>query len=224
MSTADALAAATVAPIESGMVVGLGTGRAAARAIRALGERARTQGLKVTCAATSIASAELAASLGLRVVPASEAPPIDYLFDGADEADPRFRMIKGAGGAMTRERILARAARRCVYILQTAKCSEVLGTRAALPIEVLAFGLSATQRALARLGAEGPLRQKDGALYLTDNGHPVIDAVYPRGTDPAELADALDRTAGIIDHGLFISEAHEFLIEDQTGAVRRLVR
>ncbi|MFG0252949.1 MAG: ribose-5-phosphate isomerase A, partial [Phycisphaerales bacterium JB038] len=113
----DPLAKAAIAEIESGMMVGLGTGRAASRCIRALAAR----GLDVKCVATSVRSAELAASLGLRVEPFEGVRHVDFLFDGADEVDPNLAMIKGAGGAMTREKMVARAAKRRVYVVDASK-------------------------------------------------------------------------------------------------------
>src|SRR5262249_29782841 len=159
---ADALAMGAVAGIQSGMIVGLGTGRAASRAIRALGQRAAAENLELRCVATSRASAELAGQLGLGVEPMEGVEVVDYLFDGADEVDPQLRMIKGRGGAMTREKIVAQASARRVYLVQTSKLVQRLGEHAPLPIEVLRFGLASTRRALRGLGLGGPLRLTDG--------------------------------------------------------------
>jgi ribose 5-phosphate isomerase A len=221
VTTADALAAAAVEEIRSEMTVGLGTGRAAARAIEALARRVSAERLRVACVATSRASAALARSLGLPLRPSEELERIDYLFDGADEVDPALRMLKGRGGAMTREKIAAHAAARRVYLVQTAKQVARLGETAPLPIEVLGFGLAATRRALRALGLDGPVREGG---YRTDDGNPVIDAVLPAGLDLGALAAALDRTPGVVGHGLFVSEADVVLIEDATGRVSRAVR
>jgi ribose 5-phosphate isomerase A len=146
---------------------------------------------------------------------------IDYLFDGADEVDAAMRMIKGRGGAMTREKIAARAAARRVYLVQSAKLVERLGTATPLPVEVLRFGLAATRRELRALGLDGPLR---GDGYLTDDGNPVIDASLPAGVDLARLAAALDQAPGVVGHGLFLTEADVLLIEDPHGRVSRRLR
>jgi ribose 5-phosphate isomerase A len=217
---ADALAIAAVAEIQNGMTVGLGTGRAASRAIRALAQRASAERLKIRCVATSTASTELGGQLGLRVEPMEGVEAVDFLFDGADEVDPQLRMIKGRGGAMTREKIVAQASARRVYLVQAEKLVRRLGEHAPLPVEVLRFGLASTRRALASLGLEGPLRlTSGGAVYQTDNGNPVIDAPMRVQPDPEQLALALDALSGVVGHGLFLKEADLVLSEDDTGAV-----
>jgi ribose 5-phosphate isomerase A len=217
----DALASAAVEEIRAGMTVGLGTGHAATRAIEALARRASAGGMSLLCVATSRTSAELGRRLGLRVQAMEGVERIDYLFDGADEVDAGMRMIKGRGGAMTRERIAARAAARRVYLVQSAKLVERLGESAPLPVEVLRFGLAATRRALRELGLDGPLRAGD---YETDDGNPVVDAALPAGADLAQLARALDETPGVVGHGLFLTEADVLLIEDPLGRVSRRSR
>lgn len=222
----DPLASAAVEPVRSGMIVGLGTGRAAARAIRALARRARAERLDFSCIATSESSARLAESLGLRVLPPDGTARIDYLFDGADEVDRRLRMIKGRGGAMTREKILARAAERCSYLVQRAKCVDRLGKSVPLPIEVMRFGFTATVRHLSDLGLRGPVRRGDGgADYITDNGNPVIDAALPAEVELEDLRIRLDELPGVVGHGLFLTEAHEVIVEEEEqGVISRLTR
>ena len=223
--TQDLLAAAAVKDIVSGMAVGLGTGRAATRAIRALAQRAATERLALRCAATSQASHDLAATLGLTVGSLEEIGPLDFLFDGADEVDPELRMIKGRGGAMTREKIVAHASARRMYLIQSNKLSSRLGEKAPLPIEVLASDLAAVQQALRTIGLAGPIRLKaDGTPYKTDNGNPVIDAPLPVGLDVGQLGASLDRLAGVVGHGLFLTEADAVLIEDEEGRVSRRTR
>jgi ribose 5-phosphate isomerase A len=226
MIHADPLAEAAVAPVARGMVVGLGTGRAAARAIGALAGKARRESMYLRCVATSEASARLARSLGLEVIVAAGVTRIDYLFDGADEVDRVLRMIKGRGGAMTREKILARAAVRRVYLVQREKVVEHLGTSAPLPIEILPFGRAATIAALEELGLRGPVRRSaDGGEYATDNGNPVVDAALPRGCDVESLRGAIDDLPGVVGHGLFLGEADEVIVEEgDRGAVTRMTR
>ena len=225
MGTADALAVAAVAGIRGGMMVGLGTGRAATRGIRALAERAAAEGLDIRCVATSTASAELATQLGLRVEPMEGVEAVDYLFDGADEVDPQLRMIKGRGGAMTREKIVAQASRHRVYLVQTSKLVPRLGEKAPLPIEVLQFGLASTRRALAALGLKGVLRlAENGSVYQTDNGNPILDAPIPAGSTPERLAAALDALSGVVGHGLFLDEADVVLSENEQGRVTSQAR
>lgn len=224
-SMTDFLAEAAVAPIVSGMTVGLGTGRAATRGIRALGARATAERLELRCVATSRASRQLASSLGLQVEDLQQVGAIDYLFDGADEVDPLLRMIKGRGGAMTREKIAAHAARRRVYLIQADKLVQRLGERAPLPIEVAEDKLDAVCDALRRLDLTAQERRSpDGSAYRTDGGNVVLDARLGPAVDHAALSRGLDEMSGVIGHGLFLTEAHEVLIEDATGTVSRKVR
>ena len=223
--TQDLLAAAAVKDIVSGMAVGLGTGRAATRAIRALAQRAATERLALRCVATSQASHDLAATLGLTVGSLEEIGPLDFLFDGADEVDPALRMIKGRGGAMTREKIVAHASARRMYLIQSSKLSSRLGEKAPLPIEVLASDLAAVRQTLRTIGLEGPIRLKaDGTPYKTDNGNPVIDAPLPSDLDVVQLGARLDKLSGVVGHGLFLTEASDVLIEDADGKVSRRTR
>ena len=223
--TQDLLATAAVKDITSGMKVGLGTGRAATRAIRALAERAAAERLDLRCVATSQASHDLAATLGLVVGSLEEIGRLDFLFDGADEVDPALQMIKGRGGAMTREKIVAHASARRVYLIQSDKLSSRLGEKAPLPIEPKASDLESVRQGLRAIGLEGPVRLKaDGTPYKTDNGNPVIDAPLPAGLDVVWLGASLDSLAGVVGHGLFLTEANDVLIEDAEGKVSRRSR
>jgi ribose 5-phosphate isomerase A len=221
-SMTDFLAAAAVEPIVSGMTVGLGTGRAATRGIRALAERAAAARLELLCVATSDASAHLATTLGLQVRDLHNVERIDYLFDGADEVDPLLRMIKGRGGAMTREKRVAHASRRRIYLIQSDKLVRRLGEKALLPVEVSIDHLQPVRANLQALGLPGDERRTtEGAPYRTDGGNPVLDARLSGAIDVAGLADALDKMTGVVGHGLFLTEADQVLIEDETGQVSR---
>jgi ribose 5-phosphate isomerase A len=218
----DFLAAAAVEPIVSGMTVGLGTGRAATRGIHALAERAAAARLELLCVATSEASARLATSLGLRVRDLHNVERIDYLFDGADEVDPLLRMIKGRGGAMTREKLVARASRRRVYLIQSDKLVQRLGEKALLPVEVTLDHLPPVRATLETLGLRGEERRTaEGAAYRTDGGNPVIDTKLISAIDVTGLGDTLDKMSGVVGHGLFLTEADVVLIEDEAGQVSR---
>lgn len=221
----DALASAAVQGVRDGMIVGLGTGRTATRAIHALARRAAEERLDIHCVATSRATEELARTFGLpiRELPAVER--IDYLFDGADEVDESLRMLKGRGGAMTREKIVAQAAARRVYLIQSRKLVAHLGETTPLPIAATRFGLAALRSALRGLGLDGPIRlNSDETTYETDNGNPIIDVPLPPGMDVARLGAALDELVGIVGHGLFLTEADVILIEDNEGCVSRRAR
>jgi ribose 5-phosphate isomerase A len=177
------------------------------------------------CVATSQASHDLARSLGLTVGSLEEIGRLDFLFDGADEVDPSLRMIKGRGGAMTREKIVAHASARRVYLIQSDKLASRLGEKAPLPVEVKASELTSVRQSLRTIGLEGPIRLKaDGTPYQTDNGNPVVDAPLPAGLDIVQLGASLDRLADVVGHGLFLTEANDVLIEDAQGKVSRRTR
>lgn len=217
---ADALAEAAVAEIRSGMIVGLGTGRTASRAIAALAERVKRERLDIQCVPTSHASETVARFHGLRLADFAMLERIHYLFDGADEVDPQLRMLKGGGGAMARERIVASAADRRVYIIDESKLVDRLGQRATLGVCVLAFGLSSARARLRDLGLPGVVRRTlDGHLFLTDNGNLIID-VQLDDRDLAELACAINDIPGVVDHGLFLHEADEVIVETPRGIER----
>lgn len=221
----DALAAEAVAPIEHGMVVGLGTGRTASRAIRALADRVRTEKLDIDIVSTSEASERLARELGLEVTEFATIEAVDYLFDGADEIDPQLRLMKGGGGAMTRERIVAWATERCVYMVDESKMVERLGQSKPLAIAVLAFGLATVRAYLRELGFHGVVRRElGGDLFITDNGNLILDVELPQDVNLEEMAVKLNDLPGVIDHGLFLDEADEVLVERADGAIDHLIR
>jgi ribose 5-phosphate isomerase A len=224
MSGPDQLAAMAVRDVRSGMVVGMGTGRAAGRAIHALAARVKAERLEIRTVSTSRGSEELATALGITVESFSKVDRVDYLFDGADEVDPRLRMIKGGGGAMTREKIVAREAVRRVYLVDESKLVSRLGEKRPLPIEVLEFAVEAVARRLEHLGLRAQTRQEVGRDVRTDNGNLIIDAALPKSAEPEALADALDRISGVVEHGLFLSEADEVLIERIDATIERRER
>lgn len=220
---ADPLAEAVVADIQSGMIVGLGTGRTASRGIIALADRVREDGLDVKCVPTSHVTETLARQLRLNVVDFAMIERVDFLFDGADEVDPDLRMLKGAGGALTRERIVAHAADRRVYMVHENKLVERLGTKAPLSACILAFGLASIREHLRSVGLNGVVRRSmDGHLFLTDNGNLVLDFMI-EDQDPEELSRTLDSIPGVVDHGIFLTECDELVIEKPTG-VERVIR
>ena len=204
-------AARALTLVEDGMRLGLGTGSTARHFVDLLGERVAA-GLEVVGVPTSEATRAQAAALGIPLSTLDETPELDIAVDGADEIDPRLRLIKGGGAAHLREKIVALAARRFVVIADETKRVETLG-RFPLPLEVVPFGASATrrliERALAGSGCEGVLtwRARDGQAVLTDQGNLVLDAALGRIPDPDGLADRLDRVTGLVEHGLFIGMA-----------------
>ncbi len=221
---ADALAEAVIAEITPGMIVGLGTGRTASRGVVALAERVKEHGLEVRCVPTSHATETLARYHGLLVMDFAMVESVDLLFDGADEVDPSLRMLKGAGGAMTRERIVAWASKRRIYMVDERKMVDRLGTRTTLAVAVLAFGLSAVRSELRSLGLNGVVRRTiKGELFITDNGNLIVDVALGEH-DVEELDAALNSIPGVVDHGLFLTEADEVFVERTDGSIDRLRR
>jgi len=223
---ADALASKAIAPITSGMLVGLGAGRTAARGLRALAERVKRENLQIQCVAASERAHKEAAELGLTVVDFGVIEQIDYLIDGADEVDYAMRVMKGSRGAMTRERILCWASKRTCFMVTSDKVSPTqVGSKAPMPIAVMAYGLASTRRSLRHIGLNGVLRRDmDGKMFLTDNGNLVLDATLSGDEDLLDLCDELNSIPGVVDHGLFLDEADEILIEREDGTIEHLSR
>jgi ribose 5-phosphate isomerase A len=220
----DCLAKAAVAEIKSGMVVGMGTGLTANRAIRALAHRVKEEKLDIDCVSTSKATEDLARELGLPTVPFAEIEVVDYLFDGANEVDHSVRMLKGQHGAITRQRLVAEASRKCVYLASEEKLVPRLGEKALLAVTIIPFGIASIRRRLRDMGLIGVARYNlDGNLYVSEGGGVVLDIRLPE-RDLDELALELDHVSGIVDHGLFLWEADEVLVDCKGGAVKRLRR
>lgn len=214
---------AAAALVEPGMKVGLGTGSTAVWFVRALADRGLA-GLR--CVPTSEQTAALARELGLPLVELDAVGLLDLTVDGADEVGPGLALIKGAGGALVREKLVWEASRRCVVIADAAKPVAALGAFP-LPIEVIAFGAKSTVNRIAdvlsefEIGAMPRLRARDGAAYRTDGGNLIYDVACRRIDDPSALGAALKSVTGVVDHGLFLDLADEALI-GTAGGVERL--
>ena len=215
-----AVGEAAAALVQSGMIVGLGTGSTAAWFVRALAERK----LDIIGVPTSLATAELATNLGITVKQLDEVRTIDLTVDGADEIGPALSLIKGGGAALLREKLVWEASRRCIVIADAAKQVSVLG-RFPLPIEVVAFGHLTTMARLCdvlsefEIGIAPRLRLRDGAPVRTDGGNLIYDATCSRITDPAGLGQALKSLTGVVDHGLFLDLADMALVGTDEGVV-----
>ena len=212
--------------VRPGMRLGLGTGSTAQPFVEMLGERVRA-GLDVIAVPTSEATRALAEQCGIRLTTLDETPALDLTIDGADEIAPDLTLIKGGGGALLREKIVAAASARMVVIADSSKWVAALG-RFPLPIEVVPFGLGATERAVAAAvaatGNSGPLtlrRDKAGHAFVTDGGHFILDAALQKIADPRSLADRLAAIPGVVEHGLFIGLAQVAVIAGPEG--RRIV-
>lgn len=205
--------------VEEGMVVGIGTGSTAAYFIDALAQRCR-DGLSITGVATSKASAHRAQQGGIRIVDLDSIAAIDVAIDGADEIDSKKRMIKGGGGALLREKIIASIAREMVVIIDETKMVDHLGTFG-LPIEIVPFGYTHTLRHLNELGYRGHLRKrKDAEPYLTDNGNYLCDLEFDGIiSNPEELDRTLHQIVGVVETGLFLEMAGRVVIGYSGGRV-----
>lgn len=214
-------AEAAVAEIEDGMLVGLGSGSTAAFAIAAIGKRV-SEGLEIDAVVTSLESGRLAARHGIELLDFEDVATVDLVIDGTDEIDPAFRAIKGAGGAMMREKIVANAAKRMVVVADGRKRVARLGG-VPVPVEVLPFARSAVLGELRRLGAEPVLRRAGDDPYLTDQDNIVFDCAFAALDMPDELAVALSTIPGVLAHGLFLREVDAAYIATG-GRVDRLER
>jgi ribose 5-phosphate isomerase A len=220
-SPLERLAARALEQVHDGMRLGLGSGRAATAFVRALAARVR-DGLRVRGVPTSEASGRLAGELGVPLAGLEEAP-LDLTVDGADEVDPRLDLIKGYGGALVRERIVAAASRRVVILVGREKLVPVLGSRGRLPVEVLPFAAPLTMREMADLGCRPALRLEAGRPFVSDNGNWIVDCGVRPIEAPAAFARDLRTLPGVVDTGLFIGVADVVLVADAAGvqAMRR---
>ena len=210
--------------VDSGMVVGLGTGSTAIFSIRRVAERLHAGEISgIVAIATSRATAEAARALGIPLLADDIPRTIDLTIDGADEVDPSLDLIKGGGGALLREKIVAQASRREVIVVDEGKLSPRLGTHWALPVEVLAFGWRSQARFLEGLGAVVTPRKQGDGPYLTDGGNMILDSRFGAIADASALASKLEARAGIIEHGLFLGLAQEVIVAGAAGVrhVRR---
>lgn len=216
-----AAAMAAVELVEDGMVVGLGTGSTAAFAVEGLARR-RALGLDFVGIPTSEDTAARARAAGIPLSSFAEHRRIDLTIDGADEVErDTLNLIKGLGGALLREKIVAAASHRLAIIVDSSKLVERLGSHAPVPVEVVPFGLEATQESLEVLGASARLRMAATRPFVTDGGHNILDCHYAPIADPARLEQRIRRIVGVVECGLFIGRAHMAFIADAEG-VRRL--
>jgi ribose 5-phosphate isomerase A len=211
--------------IESGMIIGLGHGSTAIFAVRGIAELLKAGALKeilgVPCSTQVEAEAR---QLGIPLTTLEEHPSIDVTIDGADEVDPNLDLIKGAGGALLREKIVAQASRREIIVVDESKLSLALGTHRALPIEVAPFGWRAQTTYLETLGSRVSVRQTSKeTLFKTDQGNLIIDCTFGPIEQPALLGATLSERAGIVEHGLFLGLATDIIVGGAEG-VRHLRR
>ncbi|WJR75782.1 ribose-5-phosphate isomerase RpiA [Bradyrhizobium sp. NP1] len=215
-------AARALEAVRDGMKLGLGTGSTAKHFVELLGEKVRA-GLDVVGVPTSEATRADALRCGISLTSLDEIDRLDLTVDGADEIDPKLNLIKGGGGALLREKIVAAASDRMIVIADDTKWVDTLG-RFPLPIEVIPFGLAATRRALngafAEAGVSGQMdlrRAKDGHVFVTDGGHWIVDAHLGCIADPPRLARLLAAIPGVVEHGLFVGLASTAILAGKQG-------
>lgn len=203
--------------VEDGMAVGLGTGSTATLFIRELGKRVKERGLRIRCVASSDASDALGRSLGLEVTDLNSLPELDVYIDGADEVAPGLALIKGGGGALLREKIVASAAREFIVVVDSTKIVPLLG-RFPLPVEIIQLALPLVDRRLKALGLRPTKRtRKDGSDYITDEGNFILDCACVAIEDPVATAAAIREIVGVVEHGLFLNMATLALVAGEDG-------
>jgi ribose 5-phosphate isomerase A len=211
--------------VESGMIIGLGTGQTATYAIRRIGALLRAGTLEdIEGVATSLATAAEAVRLGIPLLEESRATPTDITIDGADEIDPGLNLIKGRGGALLREKIVAQTSRRVVIIADDSKMSPALGTRSPLPVEVVPFGSRYQPEYLRRLMPTAQISFRltaDGSPARTDQSNFILDCVTGPIDRPEELATQIQARAGVVAHGLFLGIATDVIIAGASGIEHR---
>jgi ribose 5-phosphate isomerase A len=224
----DQAAERAVELVTSGMIVGLGTGSTALYATRRIGALIRSGKLgDIVAVATSVATEAEARRLAIPLVDESEAGPADITIDGADEIDPGMDLIKGGGGALLREKIVAQSSRRVVIVADETKLSPVLGTRWALPVEVVPFGWRSQVAYLSTLAAHAQVSLRMGpgdAPFRTDHGNFILDCAFGPIDRPGELAAALQARAGVVAHGLFLGIATDLIVAGPSGIAHRVRR
>jgi ribose 5-phosphate isomerase A len=214
----EAAARASLRFVKDGQVVGLGTGSTAAYFIQLLGEQVK-KGLRIRGIPTSVHSGEVAASLGIPLTTLDESPQIDVTVDGADEVDPQLRLIKGGGGALLREKIVASATKQYVIITDATKRVPVLG-KFPLPVEVIKFAQALITKRIEALGAKVILRKnEDGTAYLTDENNYILDCHFGQIRGADGLANKLSDMPGVVEHGLFIGMASVVLVANGSEIV-----
>ena len=206
--------------VQSGMVVGLGTGSTAVFAVRRIGALLAEGTLqRIVGIPTSDATGRAAEQAGIPLGTLDDYPAVDVTIDGADEIDPHLNLIKGLGGALLREKIVAAASRRLVIIADESKRVDQLGARAPVPVEVVPFARRPAADYLASLGARVIERRRDGQLFITDEGNVILDCHFAGLTQPQEMARLIRAQPGVVEHGLFLGMATEAVVAGARGVV-----
>lgn len=214
-------AIAALDAIKDGMIVGLGSGSTASLFIKELGARVRA-GLRVKGIPSSEDSRRLAEELGIPLTTLLEHPSIDVTVDGADEVSDRLDLTKGLGGALVREKIVAHASKRVIIVVDESKLVDKLGRKAPIPVEVIPLAMALVQAQLVRWGGEAKPRERDGKVFISDNGNVILDWKYGTIDQPAVFEKQLKALTGVVDSGIFANVASMVIAATSTG-IRKLV-
>lgn len=216
MNLKEKAAREAVKDIKAGMVVGLGSGSTASIAIKLIGEKVRA-GTDIVGIPTSRDSEILGRSVGIKIGELRSHPVVDITIDGADEVDPDLNLIKGLGGALVREKIVAVATKEEIIVVDESKLVDHLCQKAPLPVEIVRFSHEATMRRLENLGCVPKLRMKDGDAFVTDNGNHIADCKFPKIEDPRRLEAEINLIPGVVDNGLFVGLASKVIVATKDG-------
>jgi ribose 5-phosphate isomerase A len=219
MNAKQLAAEKAVSFLDNGMTIGLGTGSTAYWAIEKIGEKVRKEGWNIKAIATSVVSEEQARGLGIPIFDFSVIKSIDITIDGADEVNPKLQLIKGGGGALLREKIVATNSKQLIVVADDSKWVETLG-KFPLPVEVVHFGWERTFDKLQMLGCDAKRRMKGTTPYITDNGNFIIDCAFGEIKDPPQLHEMVNAIAGVVDNGLFIHIAGKLVLGYENGETR----
>ena len=217
MDPKEAAAVEAVKYVEDGMVIGLGSGSTASIAIKLIGAKAKEEGLEIIGIPTSMASDLLGRAVGIKIGDLDNYRQVDMTIDGADEVDDDLNLVKGLGGALVREKVVAASTRLEMIVVDESKLVSRLGTKAPVLVEVISFSYNSTMRRLAELGCDPVLRVSDGRPYITDNGNLIVDCRFERIEDAAWLESMLNLVPGVVDNGLFIGLADKVIVGSEKG-------
>ncbi|MCX8173360.1 MAG: ribose 5-phosphate isomerase A [Thermoplasmata archaeon] len=211
--------------VKDGMIVGLGTGSTAEIFVRKLAERVKAEGFEVHCVPTSQKTAALARALGLKVIEIEENTEIDITVDGADEVSPELNLIKGMGGALLWEKIVAKMSRKECIVVDASKVVNVLGERTPVPVEVVPYGWRKTRQIVeTKFGCRADLRKRGEEVFRTDSGNYILDCKFGRIEKPELLEREIKATTGIVESGLFCGIATTVIVGDENGETREMER
>ena len=205
-----------VEEVQSGMILGLGTGSTIYYALLKLGQMVKL-GLDIIGIPTSEQTSQIAEEQGIRLSTVIENPVIDLTIDGADEVDPSLNLIKGLGGALVREKIIAHASNRLVIVADESKIVDYLGAKVPLPVEVVQFGWESTQMALNQICQRSVLRQVNDQTFLSDNGNFILDCYFDQISDPKQIEIRINGIPGVVDNGLFVGRADRVIFGTADG-------